>query len=596
MDFKETIRRIKNEYNIVDYIKANGVDLESSGSGTWKGLCPFHNEKTPSFSVSEDFQNYRCFGCDASGDILSFAEKTHTISFLEAVKMLAEEKGIAIDDKLSAEASHDIMGIRKVLSDSQQFFQYHFTKLPDTHAAKQEILKRGLKTSNNLYGYAPETANPLYTYLKEKGHSDKNIKDSNLVVFFEDNRKPWDFFHGRLLITLSDYLGRPISFTSRKIYKDDKMQAKYINGKESPIFHKKSNLFGADLAKRKARETETIYVVEGQFDQIAMYENGIENVVATSGTAFTDEHANLLLRMVGDSGKIVFIMDGDIAGIDAAIKVFEDSTTLHSNARAVLLKRDKDPCDYIEAGGIELLKKAIDTQVPLHDFVVNITLKRMGGTLDSNNRQKFAYEVARFAKHSQDSYIIDNMLSKASVLSAISIENIKDIYNKINLAKPYQRPEVKKEEKTLNPLIQLNFNNDADVCMFSALSLLVRMPDELIPYTPKRIHKKFRPFLKEMSAIYKKGKDENADWRFISEDYSDSDFATALQEKVFESDPKRDVESTISQYKFLFETANELYQKEHNDIQRAKAFSSIANSSDPKEIARVLRIYKESQQ
>lgn len=595
MNFKETVSKIKNEYNIVDYIRANGVDLQNTGNGTWKGLCPFHNEKTPSFSVSEDFQNYRCFGCDAHGDVLAFAEKTHTISFFEAVKMLAEERGIEIDSKLSTEPSHDITGIRKVVSDARDFYRETYEKLADSHPAKQEIIRRKLDVNNELYGYAPEAPNALYTHLSKKGHSDENIKDSTLVSFFEDNRPPWDFFHGRLLITLSDYLGRPITFTSRKIYEDDYMQAKYVNGKESPVFRKKSNLFGAHVAKKEARDSKVIYVVEGQFDQISMVENKVENVVATSGTAFTDEHANLLMRMVGDSGKIVFIMDGDSAGVEAAIKIFKDSTSLHSNAYAVLLKKGKDPCDYIEAGGIDFLKRAIDTKVPLHDFVINATLKKLGGTVDANNRQQFVMEVARFAKHTKESYIVDNMLSKVSVLSAISIDNVREIYNKVDLSKKYVRTEESVEKKELNPMIKVDMNNEADLCMFSAIALLVRMPDELIPLTPRRMNRKFKPFLREIGQIYKKARDEGTQWRFIAEDFTDSDFATSLQEKEFMEDPKDEVESTISQYEFLFKRANLLYQQEHDDMKRSQAFSSIANSSDPEEIAKALNMYKESQ-
>lgn len=593
MSFKEVIRQVKNEYNIVDYIKANGVDLKASGNGTYKGLCPFHNEKTPSFSVSEDFQNYRCFGCDAQGDIISFAEKTHTINFVEAVKMLAEEKGIEIDSKMQEGSRHDITAIRKILEDARNFYRHHYNQLDDKHPAKQEIIKRGLNHNNELYGYAPEAPNALYTFLNKKGYKDKDIEDSTLVVFYEDGRAPWDFFHGRLLITLSDYLGRPISFTSRKIFEDDYMKAKYINGKESPIFLKKTNLFGADIAKKKARETGEIFVVEGQFDQISMWENGVENVVATSGTAFTEEHANLLMRMVGDSGKVTFIMDGDKAGVSSAVKIFTDTPSLHSNSYAVLLKKGKDPCDYIEAGGIELLNKAIKGRLTLYDFVIDVTVRRLGGKITSENRQQLVQEITRYAKHSNEQYIVDNMLNKASILSAISIDNVKSIYNKVDLNKRVVKQEKAKPAK-LTPIVKIDLSNEGDLCMFSALSLLVRMPDELIPLTPNKINRKFKPFLRELGTIYKQTKESNSQWRFIAEDYSDSDFALALQKKKFLEDPKEELESSVSQYTYLIEQANTAYLREQRELEQARALSSIANSSDPVEIAKALKLYKES--
>ena len=592
MDFKETVRKIKNEYNIADYIKANGVDLKQGSNGSWVGLCPFHNEKTPSFTVSEDFQTYKCFGCGESGDILSFAQHTHTVEFFDAVKMLAEEKGIELDNRITTEISHDITAVRKVVSDAKSFFKANFENLDDNHPAKREITKRGLTINNDLYGYSLEKPNELYNYLKKKGHSDKNIEDSTLVIF-KENKKPWDFFHGRLMISLNDYLGRPVSFTSRKIYEDDKMPGKYVNGKESSVYHKKSLLFGADKAKKSARDKKEIYIVEGQFDQISMSENGLENVVATSGTAFTNEHANLLLRMVGDNGKVIFVMDGDSAGIEAAIKVFMTAGTLHSNAHAVLLEEGKDPCDYIQEKGISHLKEHLEKSVPLYDFVINATIKKIGGVINSDNRHTFVSEIAKYAKNTEETFVRESMLNKASVLSAISIDNVKDIYNKTEKNKTYIRKEEKKEEK-LNPKIKMNMENEADLCMYSALALLVRIPDELIPVTPKDIHKKFRDFMGELGRAYSVYKREGKRWRFIPEDYSDSDFAKAIQSKVFIEDPKEDIDSAISQYKYLFERANILYKEEYEKMKMARSMSSIVNTTDPKEIAEVLKLYQKT--
>lgn len=588
MKSRETIQRIKNEYDIVDYIKMNGVNLEISGNGKWKGLCPFHNEKTPSFTVTEGFQSYHCFGCGAGGDILTFAMETHNITFPETLKMLAEEKNIDLG-YTSEEPLHDITAIRQIILDAQTFYRKNYDELDDSHSAKQEVIKRGLDISNELYGYSLETPNSLYNYLKDKGHSDTNIKDSNLVIFFDDGRQPWDFFHGRLMITLKDYLGRPISFTSRKIFADDKMVGKYVNGKESPVFHKKSILFGADLAKKSARETKKAYVVEGQFDQISMYENGVENVVATSGTAFTEEHANLLLRMVGQSGEIIFIMDGDEPGVKAAIKIFETAKVLHSNAKAVLLDEGKDPCDYIQGGGISSLELEIANAVPLHDFVINSILNKMGG-ITSSNKHAFVSEISKFAKMTNESFIVDDMLSKASVMGAIAIDNVKEIFNKTTSSN-YIKKETTITEEVLNPIITLNKESESDICMYSALSMLVRMPSELLPLTPKKINKKFKMFIDELKINYERYVEENKPWRFIAEDYTDVDFAKMLQVKMFLEPPEDNVKSTQRQYVFLFESANRIYQDEYEKIRMAKALSSILDKTNPSEIAQALRLY-----
>jgi DNA primase len=591
MDFKNIIQQIKNEYDIAEYIKANGVDLEQINNGQWKGLCPFHNEKTPSFIVSESFQNYKCFGCGESGDILTFAQHIHTISFYEALKMLADDKNITIKNEVSDKVIHNVNAIRKVVSDARDFFRYNYENLNDTHPAKQEVIKRGLDVNNELYGYSLETPNDLYKYLKAKGHQDKDIKDSNLVLFFDDNRPPWDFFHGRLMITLSDYLGRPISFTSRKIYEDDRMKGKYVNGKDSPVFHKKNMLFGADLAKQEARKQELIYVVEGQFDQIAMYEKGIKNVVATSGTAFTEEHANLLLRMVGDSGEIIFIMDGDEAGIKAAISIFKEAKSLHSNSKAVLLKNGKDPCDYLQEN-IELLINEINKAIPLHDFVIEHIIKNLG-KIEMSNRQKFISMVAKYAKYTDNPIIVNSMLNKASVLSAVSIDNIREIYNNIEIHKKEKVNKENKKEK-LKPKIKIDLNNEADSCMFTSLALLARIPDELISLTPKTIHNKFKPFMKELGDKYIEAKKNNRPWRFIAEDYSDEDFAKALQNKMFLEEPLENIKNTKSQYEFLFNRANMIYKQEYEQLKKSRALSSIIDSTDPKQIAEALKLYKRS--
>lgn len=599
MDFKDTIQKIKSEYDIVDYIKANGVLLELSTNNTWKGLCPFHNEKTPSFVVREDFQYYNCFGCGESGDILTFAEKTHTVSFREALKMLAEDKGIDIEGIKNEEPLHDINGIRKVVEDANDFYKENYKNLPDSHPAKQEVAKRKLKVDNEIYGYSLEVPNALYKYLKSKGHSDENIEESKLVLFYDD-REPWDFFHGRLMITLSDYLGRPVSFTSRKIFEDDKMQGKYVNGKESFVFIKKSNLFGADTAKKEARKQKKIYIVEGQFDKISMEENGIENVVGTSGTAFTADHANLLTRMVGESGELIFILDGDSAGIKAAMKIFGSFKSIHSRSHAVLLEEGMDPCDYIVKGGIESLKTAISGHKPLHDFVVQAIINSLGGSININNRQKFITEVSSYAKCSDEKYIVEDMLNKASILSAISIDNVKEIFNKTKaglVATPVKTKPVVENAETgedVKPKIQLNANSEGDKCMFSALALLVRMPDELLNLVPDLIHNKFKPFMEELKGRHLYYQEKNTPWRFVIEDYVDSNFAKALQQKQFLLDPKDDLESSASQFVYLFEIANKSYKVDYEKMKKAKALSSIVDTTDPKKISEALRLYEES--
>lgn len=600
MNFKVSVQKVKEAHSIVDYIIGNGVELAKSGN-QWKGLCPFHNEKTPSFIVDEDFQSYKCFGCGAQGDIIEFAKETHTLSFSEALKMLAEEKGIEVEQS-KVENEHDISAIREVVKDASEFYRELYLKLDDTHPAKKEISKRGLDINNGLFGYASEAPNALYKYLVSKGHSNENIEASNLVIM-KEGRDPWDFFHGRLMITLSDYLGRPISFTSRKLYDDDKMQGKYVNGRDSVIFHKKTNLFGADRAKNAARKTGELYVVEGQFDQIAMYEKGIENVVATSGTAFTPEHANLILRMVGENGRVVFIMDGDKAGVKAALSIFKEAPVLHTNAFAVHLENGEDPCDYIQRD-INELHKAIEDAKPLHDFVITAIINELGEAIDINNRNNFVAEVAKYAKHAENKYIRNTMLDKASIMSAIVIDRVREIYEKTEVRKANSArrenkestvvEEVKDDEEKdkLEKKIIIDKNNSGDSFMYSALAMLVRRPDILLDATPDYINKKFSSFFEEVRNVYT-GKENNSQkWRFIEENHSDMEFAKELKKKRFLGDDLLEEmlgdEGLVAHYKFMVEKANEFYIMEHREIEKAKSFSSISNETDPVKISEAL--------
>lgn len=596
MNKKEAIKKIKSQYNIVDYMNSTGLNLQQRGN-SWVALCPFHNEKTPSFHVSEDFQNYRCFGCGEHGDIINYAEKIHTVSSDEALKMLAEEKGIDIGS-ISKDDGTDIPGIKKVLEDAAFYYREVYKRLPDSHPAKVEVSKRGLDPNKEIYGFSPEKPNELYKYLKSKGHTDKNIEESKLVLFYEEeNRQPWDFFHGRLMITLCDYLGKPVSFTARKIFEGDRMPGKYVNGKESKIFLKKNNLFGADTAKKAARAEKLVYVVEGQFDRESMYENGIKNVVASSGTAFTQEHANLLLRMVGESGKVVFIMDGDSAGVKAALKIFKSSPVLHSNSHAVLLEGGQDPCDFIMSNGIEKFKEKIQKTTPISDFVIEMISISMGGKINLDNRNEFVSEVCTYAKYSSSKQIIEHMLSRASITSAFSIESVREIYNGTKVNRTSQtsikKEETNDEREKEGLKIKMNSSSEADMCMYTALALLVRMPDKLLQLTPEKYHKKYKIFLEEIKRNFNETKLKNTKWRFIPEEYEDSSFARILQEKEFISDPRDDESESVEQYLFLFKKANEIYKYEYDEFRKSQALSSISKLTDPKEIAETLRYYQE---
>lgn len=370
-DFKSVVLEVKNAYNIVDYIEGSGVSLRSNGTESWKGLCPFHSEKTPSFTVSSARQSYKCFGCGASGDILSFVMATENIEFKDALLELAEAKNINVDFSGNSDSSFDYASLRKCVKDSANFFYKNFKSLPSNHPAKKEITSRGLSPKGGmLYGYAPEGGSKLYSHLSSLGYSDEIIFQSGVCRKSKKSGRVFDFWQGRLMFFLTDTVGRPVGFSGRKLFETDRM-GKYVNSPDGILFDKSSILFNFSDAKKSAGKNREIYIAEGQFDVAAIRESGVENVAASSGTAFTVKQAHMCSRSVGEGGKIIFCFDGDNAGREAALKVFDHCPQIHGNSYVVSFPEGNDPCDYRQKNGSEELKKYIEeNRKPLVEFVL----------------------------------------------------------------------------------------------------------------------------------------------------------------------------------------------------------------------------------
>lgn len=400
-DFKQIIANVKEAYDIVDYIESSGVSLKSSGS-KYTGLCPFHNEKTPSFYVDTHFQSYKCFGCGVGGDILSYVQEHHSLDFKEALTVLAQDKNISLDGVFSGrrdddEQKVDIQSLRELLKETGTFFWRLYQKLPSDHVAKQEVSDRKLtvKNNHNIYGYAPEGGNKLYNHLSEKGYSDEMIEIAGVCKKSERTGRFFDFWQGRLMFIITDITGRVVGFSGRKLYDTDKM-GKYVNSSESPIFDKSSLLFNSALAKSTASKEKEVYVAEGQFDVMSFIEAGKLNSVAPLGTAFTVKQSSALRRMVSESGKIVFFFDPDEAGQKAAEKVFEVDPLLHSMSEVIIPFKDKDPNDFGRDKGYDTLAEYVSNpknRLTLTEFVLKAAEKRYDMS-SPEGRTKYVEEAA----------------------------------------------------------------------------------------------------------------------------------------------------------------------------------------------------------
>lgn len=422
-NFQSVVAEVKSAYNVEDYIANDGVVLKQSGPYKLKGLCPFpgHNEKTPSFTVDTQFQNYYCFGCKESGDVLSYIQATQNLSFWDSLKLLADPKGIEIEDQESGPRI-DYTSLKAILKHTAQFYVAHFQKLSEDHAAKREIEDRALELSVMRFGYAPERRGSLYSFLTKQGYSDELIEQSG-VCRESKTGSFYDFWNGRLMFVIADIQGNPIGFSGRKLFDTDK-RGKYVNSTDSPLFNKSRALFNVSKAKKSAGVAKEIFVVEGQFDVAAFVAAGIPNVVAASGTSFTTEHGQTCSRLVGGSaGKVVFSFDGDDAGKKAASRVFETCPELHPIAYAVPFD-DGDPCDYRKENGDDgLREKTASDQVPLVDFVLN-NLEASSDLKTTTGRAKYVREAAKLLSVVKSQPILDSAVRRVALHSVSSHDSV----------------------------------------------------------------------------------------------------------------------------------------------------------------------------
>lgn len=338
-DLKPIMEEIKNRLDITTAFLNAGYSLTSAGTNKKKCSCPFHSEKTPSMMIFEDSQSYYCFGCGESGDVITFYMKTNLLPFKEAVIELAKELGIEVDDLDMGAIKEQQRGMQ-ILELANNFFKKQYERLPSDSEFKKNIRNRGLDDSKDWYGYAPpDIMNKLINPLLEKGFTKDEITKVGLL-----NDRGNCYFYNRLMFTINNYMGKNIAFSGR-ILGDG--VPKYVNSPNTEYFDKSKNMFNIDRAKKSIKEKNEVYIVEGQFDVIAMYDNGYTNTVASSGTSFTEQQMKELLMML-DNGKIIFLLDGDKAGIKALQRIFKNYPEIHKYAYVIILPDGKDPCEYLK--------------------------------------------------------------------------------------------------------------------------------------------------------------------------------------------------------------------------------------------------------
>ena len=449
-NMRDLIDEVKSRSDIVNVI-SQYISLKNSGS-SYSGLCPFHSEKTGSFHVNQNKQIYKCFGCGEGGDVINFIMKIENLDFMEAVKLLAQKNGIEFNTNLS-EADKKKMEEIKLMQDIHlKAARFYFSNLINSKNAGYDYLrKRGL--SDKIIkrfglGYSLYSWNSLMDYLLSIGYEKKDLVKSGLVTHKENGDKYYDKFRNRVMFPIFDYRGNVIGFGGRVL--DDSMP-KYLNSPDTILFNKRYNLYGLNYAK-KSIKNDTLILVEGYMDLISLVEYGIENVVATLGTALTNEQGKLIKRYASTA---VISYDSDEAGIKATLRAIEILRHQNINVKILNLKDCKDPDDFIKKYKKEGFLKAIEDSVSHIIFQINI-LKRKFDFNKDEHLIKFAKEAASIIKTLSSPVEKDFYIKYVSKEFDISLEALKEevfgknYNNSKNNYKKFFKTEQKPIEKIKN--------------------------------------------------------------------------------------------------------------------------------------------------
>ena len=373
------IEEVKARVNIADVI-GGYVALKPASAGSLKGLCPFHQEKSPSFNVRPLQGFYHCFGCGVGGDVYKFLQEMESLSFYEAVENLAQKASYTLTYEAGSNAPDQ--GQKARIYEANLAASKYFAEQLGTDAATtgRDFLKsRGFdKSAAETFGvgFAPKGWNNLVDHLKTLGFTEDELVLASLASRGE--RGLYDKFRGRLIWPIRDTSNQVIGFGARKLFDDDQ-GPKYLNTSETPVYHKSAVLYGIDLAKKEISKSQKVVVVEGYTDVMACHLAGVTTAVATCGTAFGDEHIRILNRMlsanVDNPAEVIFTFDPDEAGQKAAMRAFADAEKFHANSFIAVGPDGLDPSDLRVQKGDEAVQLMIENKKPIYEFAIKQKLK-----------------------------------------------------------------------------------------------------------------------------------------------------------------------------------------------------------------------------
>ena len=437
---EEQIEEVRSRSDIVSVI-GRYVRLKRAGSG-YTGLCPFHNEKTPSFHVNPARQMYKCFGCGVGGNVLTFVMEYENLTFPEAMEMLAQENGIELPkQELTAQQKQQESLRQTLLEINKKAARYYFAllKSPRGKPGYDYLTGRGLSDETILHfglGYAGQGGGELYQYMKKEGYSDSVLKETGL--FKMDERGAYDKFWNRVMFPIMDANNRVIGFGGR-VMGDAK--PKYLNSPETKIFDKSRNLFGLNYAKRGKRSN--MILCEGYMDVIALHQAGFTNAVASLGTAFTEQQANLIRRYTDE---VLLTYDSDGAGIKAAMRAIPMLRRAGITGKVIHMEPYKDPDEFIKNLGAEEFEKRMEEAQNSFFFEIEV-IKKNYSMSDPEQKTKFIHETARKLLIFEDKIQRDNYLEAVAARYIIKTEDLRQLVVRYGNQMPSGYQEVMEERQ-----------------------------------------------------------------------------------------------------------------------------------------------------
>lgn len=428
-----SVDQIKSKIDIVSLISSY-IKLEKAGTN-FKGRCPFHNEKTPSFFVSPDRGSYYCFGCHAKGDIFTFVQEFEGLDFIGSLKVLADRAGVTLEqydkgDKTEKERLHQVL---------EQAVLFYQKKLEVNKDALKYLNARGLKSEtieDFRIGFAPSEWRELFQYLLDRGVTEKDMLAVGLIKRKEGSDSYYDTFRGRIMFPINDSAGRVVGFSGRILVADDK-SPKYLNSPETSLFNKSDILFGLDKAKKGIRIKDYSILVEGQMDLVMMHQVGIDNTVASSGTALTENHLVKLRRL---SNRIIMAYDGDSAGFQASNRSAQIALSLGMDLKIAQMPEGNDPAD-LASEDVDKLKDSLRGSKHIIDFYTDSLLLK--GISSRELGQEIAKNVLPYVailpSTIEQSHFIKTIAQKAFIKEEALWEDLKRVQT--NSSSPPQKRE-----------------------------------------------------------------------------------------------------------------------------------------------------------